>query len=460
MSRKHFGTDGIRGVANEKLTPEFAIALGEAAGQLITKADPRPRVVLGRDTRRSGSMIEAALAAGFCSVGVDVVSLGVVPTPTVSYVARTKGFALGGIISASHNPAPDNGIKFVGHDGRKLPDSTEEEIEALMDAGPGDRPTGGGVASYSFDRSAVEAYLEYLMSLVPERLEGLTVAVDAAHGAAYELGPEILRRLGAQVIATGIKPDGVNINAEGGATKPENIQKFTLEHGADVGVAFDGDADRAVFSDEKGQLINGDRTIGIWSAHWKKEGKLDPPVVVGTVMSNGGFEKYLRDNSITLERAPVGDKYVADKIRSTGARVGGEQSGHIIFPEFGPTGDGLITMLQLLRALKREGRPASSFYGDYENWPQLLVNMTVRDRDGWDQGPKVAEALHSATEALDGHGRVVVRPSGTQPMIRVMVEADDYDLRDRTAERIISAMEAELGGAVYGRVDLTHALGD
>jgi phosphoglucosamine mutase len=417
-------------------------------------------VVVGRDTRKSGAMIEAALAAGFNSVGVDVVSLGVVPTPTVSFVARTGEFSQGVIISASHNPAPDNGIKFVGHDGRKLPDETEMAFEELMSQPVENRPTGGDLGDYRTDTAVIESYLKYLEGLLPERLEGMKIAVDAAHGAAYFLGPEILKRLGAKVLAIGCEPNGVNINAGGGATKPETIQEYTVSSGADIGVAFDGDADRAVFSDEKGNLINGDRTIGIWSAHWQKQGQLEPAVVVGTVMSNGGFEHYLTANGIKLERAPVGDKYVADRIRATGARIGGEQSGHIIFPEHGPTGDGLITMLQLLRALKREGRPASEFYSDYESWPQLLVNVTVEKRDGWDQGPAVASALRTAKGDLEGHGRVEVRPSGTQPMIRVMVEADDYDLRDAAAERIIDAMKQELGAKVYGRVDLTHALGD
>jgi phosphoglucosamine mutase len=460
LSRKLFGTDGIRGIANEKLTPELAFSLGQAAGRLLVEQGLTPKAVLGQDTRRSGAMLGASLASGLCSVGVDVLTLGVVPTPTVSYVARTGDFGLGGIISASHNPAPDNGIKFVGHDGKKLPDETELRMEALMEEPISVRPTGGEVGLLESSREAVEGYLAYLVQIVPERLEGLKVVVDSAHGAAYELGPEVLRRLGAEVIVVGAEPDGMNINAEGGATKPENVQELTVKHGAHIGVAFDGDADRAVFSDDKGHLINGDRTIGIWSAHWQAQGLLDPPVVVGTVMSNGGFEKYMTGRGITLERTPVGDKYVAQKIAQTGAHVGGEQSGHIIFPERGPTGDGLITMLELLRVIKREGRPASSFYADYESWPQLLINVSVASREGWDSGPSVSLALRQAEEELQGKGRLVVRPSGTQPMIRVMVEADNYDLRDKLANNIVAAMESEVGGKVYGRVDLTHALGD
>lgn len=460
MSRKYFGTDGVRGVANEKLTPELALGLGQAAGRWICAQGLERRAVIGIDTRRSGPMLASALAAGFNSVGISVTGLGVAPTPTVSFAARTGGYSLGVIVSASHNPAPDNGIKFVGSDGRKLPDEVELEFERLLEEPVSRRVTGADVGTFCPDRSLIDNYIEFLIGLVPERLEGMHVAMDCAHGAAYAIAPKVLERLGATVHLIGADPDGMNINAEGGATKPETVQELTRKIGAHVGVAFDGDADRAVFSDEKGQLINGDRTIGIWSAHWQKQGQLTPAVVVGTVMSNGGFEHYLSQNQIKLERAPVGDKYVADKIRETGAKIGGEQSGHIIFPQHGPTGDGLVTMLELLRTLKREGRPASAFYGDYESWPQLLVNVTVAKRDGWDKAPGVAAALEEAANELDGRGRVVVRPSGTQPMIRVMVEADEYELRDRAADRIIAAMESELGGQVYGRVDLTHALGD
>lgn len=460
MSKRFFGTDGIRGVANTKLTPELSFQLGQAAGQFLLKHGLEPHVVVGRDTRRSGPMLGAALAAGFASVGVSVRDLGVVPTPTVSFIARTCPFGAGVIISASHNPAPDNGIKFVGHDGKKLTDDQEIEIESLIGGELSSRPTGEDVGDLATDRSEIEAYLQFLVGLVPERLEGMKIAVDAAHGAAFELAPEALVRLGAEVLLIGADPDGMNINADGGATKPETIQEFTISSKADIGVAFDGDADRAVFSDEKGRLINGDRTIGIWSAHWQQQGVLDPAVVVGTVMSNGGFERYLGKKGIRLERAPVGDKYVAERIAETGAKIGGEQSGHIIFPQHGPTGDGLVTMLELLRALRRERRKASEFYDDYEPWPQLLVNVAVTDRNDWASKPHVSEALSAANSDLEGRGRLVVRPSGTQPMIRVMVEADDYELRDSVAGRILKAMERDLGGTVYSRVDLTHALGD
>lgn len=456
MSRKYFGTDGIRGIANVKLTPELAFQLGQAAGHWILKHQGVPRVVIGRDTRRSGPMLGAALASGFCSMGVDVVVLGVAPTPAVVYTARTGDFSMGVIISASHNPAPDNGIKLVGHDGRKLSDEVELEIESYFTREVTDRPTGSAIGYLESSRSEIEGYLQFLEEIVPERLDGMRVAVDGAHGAAYELGPAILARLGANVALMGVHPDGNNINEEGGATKPESIQKFTVETGSEIGVAFDGDADRAVFSDNKGRLINGDRTIGLWAHHHQVE----PKAVVGTVMSNGGFEAFMQSTGIRLERTPVGDKYVAQKIAEIGAKIGGEQSGHIIFPERQPTGDGLVTMLEVLRVLKQSGKTSAEFVEAYDPWPQILINVEVADRATWNQSAAVQESLALAESRLGGHGRLNVRASGTQPMIRVMVEADSYELRDEVAGSVLSALEANAGAKVYSRVDLTHALGD
>jgi phosphoglucosamine mutase len=456
VSRKHFGTDGIRGVANIKLTPELAFQLGQAAGRWILDHKGVPRVVIGRDTRRSGPMLGAALASGFCSVGADVLVLGIAPTPAVVYAARMGEFSMGAIISASHNPAPDNGIKLVGHDGRKLSDEVELDIEAYFSRELADRPVGPAVGYLDSSRADIEAYLQFLEEIVPERLEGMRVAVDGAHGAAYELGPAILARLGAHVALTGVHPDGNNINEEGGATKSETIQKFTVETGSEIGVAFDGDADRAVFSDNKGRLINGDRTIGLWAHHHQVE----PKAVVGTVMSNGGFEAYMQSSGIRLERTPVGDKYVAQKIAEIGAKIGGEQSGHIIFPDRQPTGDGLVTMLEVLRVLKQSGQSSADFVEAYDPWPQVLINVEVADRATWNQSPEVLESLSSAGTRLGSNGRLNVRASGTQPMIRVMVEADSYELRDEVAASVLGALEANAGAKVYSRVDLTHALGD
>lgn len=457
MSKKLFGTDGIRGIANIKLTPELALSLGAAAGAWIVKEGLPLKAVVGRDTRKSGTMLGAALAAGLNSAGIDVTTLAVAPTGAISWVARNQGFSLAVVISASHNPAPDNGIKLISSTGSKVADSDEAWIESQMGQ-LFERPTGSSVGQIIADRSGLDAYMNWLETLVPERLEGLTIAVDAANGAACELGPEIFRRLGARVISTGTAPDGMNINEQGGATKPETVQKLTEDSHADLGIAFDGDADRAVFSDHLGRLVNGDRTMAIWSSHWRDQ--LEPRVVVGTVMSNMGFEAYLTEQGIELVRAAVGDKYVSQELRKLSGKVGGEQSGHIIFPAHGPTGDGLVTALELARVIKREGRPLANFYEDFANWPQLLVNVEVGTKEGWETHPELQGAIKTAEGNLVGQGRINVRPSGTQPIIRVMVEADDPDLRDREAERVVGAMLAAQGGRIYSRVDLTHALGD
>ncbi len=453
-----FGTDGIRGIANKVLTPEFVFRLGLCAGHLTGTN----KVVVGRDTRRSGTMLEAALASGFASAGLDVDLLGIAPTGAISYVTRTGPYVLGCVISASHNPAPDNGIKFFDGNGTKLDATKERAIEELIVSQQNyELPTGLGIGLISPIRPISEnPYMDFLEAIVPERLDGMRIAVDGSNGSAYQVGPEILRRLGAEVITTAVVPDGMNINEECGATSPHRIQILTVESGASIGVAFDGDADRAVFSDDKGELINGDRTLAIWSAHWRKHGKFDPPIVVGTVMSNGGYEQYLIQNGIKLERTDVGDKYVSARMVELGAKAGGEQSGHLIFSERGPTGDGLITALELLRILKREGRPASQLMQDFSNWPQLLVNVTVKDRKGWSDGAQVSDALNEGKNKLGSRGRLNVRPSGTQEMLRVMVEADDAQLRDEVADLIVAAMQSELSGKIYSRVDLTHALGD
>ena len=460
MSRKYFGTDGVRGVANKKLTPELAFKIGRAAGMYMVNNGLTPRVVIGRDTRRSGPMLGAACAAGFCSVGVDVDDVDIAPTGCVSWLCRNNGYGLAVVISASHNPAPDNGIKLIASSGAKVADAVEEWIEENLETTLEEPPIGGGVGVVTHTRDGIEAYMKWLETLVPERLEGMKVAVDGAHGAAYELGPQIFRRLGADVVETGIQPNGLNINEEGGATKPETVEELTRRLDCIVGIAFDGDADRAVFSDSEGRLINGDRTMAMWCAHWQKLGELTPPVVVGTVMSNGGFETYMKSCGITLERANVGDKYVSMKLKELGGKIGGEQSGHIIFPKNGPTGDGLVTALELLRVLKRENRKASESFDDFANWPQLLVNVELGSKDGWDTDPQIAEAMKMAEAKLQGRGRVNVRASGTQPIVRVMVEADDEALRDECSTQIVDAMINARNGRIYSRVDLTHALGD
>lgn len=457
MSRL-FGTDGVRGVANKKLTPELAFQLGQAAGVLLLQ-EGASRVVVARDTRRSGPMLGAALAAGFCSAGADVDAIGVAPTAAISYLVRTHGYGMGVVISASHNPAPDNGIKLFAPDGRKLSEAKERWIEDRLGRELEDRPVGTGVGRLRQPSELLEDYEQWLMGLCPP-LEGMRVCVDAAHGAGYRAGVDILTRLGADVVAHGVEPDGDNINVRCGATHPSHVQQITVACGAVLGIAYDGDADRAVFSDGRGRLINGDRTIAIWARHEQSQGRLDPPVAVGTVMSNGGFEHFLSEQGIRLERAPVGDKYVAERISETGARIGGEQSGHIIFPHLGPTGDGLATALELIRVLVESGKSAADWYDQFENWPQVLINLEVVRKDGWETNPSISEAIAAAEARLAGHGRVNVRASGTQPILRLMVEADRESERDEVADHLQAILLAELGGHVYSRVDLTHALGD
>lgn len=408
--------------------------------------------MIGRDTRRSGGMLGAALAAGFNSAGIETVSLGIVPTPTVSHAVRSgDAFQLGAVISASHNPAADNGIKFLGHDGRKLTDDAEAAIEAEMDSLP--TVTGADVGMLTQDREAAEAYLQWLAELLPERIDGFKVALDCANGAAFELAPRLLRQLGAEIVAIGIEPDGDNINAQCGATNPGMIQQLTLESGASIGIAFDGDADRCVFSDERGVLVNGDRTMGIWAA-WH-----GAPSIVGTVMSNMGFEAALNELGIRFERTAVGDKYVARRMDEVGAKIGGEQSGHLIFSEWTPTGDGLLTAIQMLRVLRLSGAAVSELPPLFENWPQLLVNIGISDKAAWTEAISLHSFIDDKQAELAG-GRILVRPSGTQPMLRVMVESPNRGQRDMVASAIVDRVVADLGGHVEGSVDLTNALGD
>ncbi len=458
MSNKLFGTDGIRGVANQKITPELALNLGLAAGAELRKTKNKPRIVMGRDTRLSGTMIGAALASGFNSAGCDVIALGQAPTGAVSYIARTGDFDLAAVISASHNPAEDNGIKFIASNGCKVNDEFEKAIESSVGNSPKAAPLEVGIINSS--TSELDRYEKYLLSLCPNGLVGLRVCVDGANGAAFSLGADVLEKLGAEVIRIGDKPNGFNINAEGGATKPHILQASTVDCKADVGIAFDGDADRAIFSDSQGRLINGDRMMAFWAKQAQREGKLNPAVVVGTVMSNGGYENYLKSNQIELHRADVGDKYVASKMQSLGALIGGEQSGHIIFTTLGPTGDGLITAIEFLKAIISSGLPASSAVDAFENWPQQLTNLTVNEPKNWANFEKLQAELTAAEQKLNGVGHVNIRPSGTQPMLRLMVEAQDQALRDEISSQLVQQILDTMGGTIYSAVDLTHALGD
>ncbi|MCX6366463.1 MAG: phosphoglucosamine mutase [Armatimonadetes bacterium] len=408
-----FGTDGVRGIANTELTPEFTLALGRAAAQTLGGG----RFVIGRDPRRSGDLLEAALTAGLLSQGADVLALGVVPTPGVSYVVRTTGASAGVVISASHNPMQDNGIKFFGPDGKKLADATEAQIQSNL-GNDFARPAGGGVGKLTQDSGSVAAYADFLVATLGETtLAGLKLVIDGANGAASFLAKPLLERLGAEVVAIHCEPDGVNINESCGSTHAEGLAARTKIEGADAGLAFDGDADRVILADRHGRIFDGDRILLTGALWWKLD------TVVGTVMSNMGLELALQTAQVRLERANVGDRYVAELLETTRARLGGEQSGHILFPQLSPAGDGLLTALQILKIVQDSGRDLATWYDNMTTLPQKLINVAVRERDGWEADSAIMSAILETEKSLEGRGRLLVRASGTEKLIRVMAEA-------------------------------------
>lgn len=444
-----FGTDGVRGVANTPaLSVELAMQLGQTATALMAEDTHgrRPLAVIGLDTRRSGEMLAAALAAGICSAGGDVVRLGVVSTPAVAFLTRTLGADFGVMISASHNPAPDNGIKFFSRDGFKLPDEVEDRLEAIMREGDGPRPTGEGVGIMIDDPGAVDDYIRHIVKTCPvPSLRGLRVVVDCANGAAYELSPTILRRLGAEVIALNTSPDGLNINDNCGSTHMEALQRAVVAYKAHVGIAHDGDADRCLAVDEQGNLVDGDQLLAICGLALKRHGKLAANTVVCTVMSNLGLDMLLRQEDIKWHKTRVGDRYVLEEMLRNGACLGGEQSGHIIFLEHNTTGDGVLTAVQLLGVMQETGKPLSELAGQMERFPQMLENLHIERRQGWDTNPRIAHAISAAQSALGETGRVLVRASGTEPLIRVMLEGRDLEVLKRHAATLKEVIVSELG---------------
>jgi phosphoglucosamine mutase len=442
--RKHFGTDGVRGVANTDLTIETALALGAAAAHVF---GTERELVIGRDPRRSGDLLEAAFTAGALSQGASVASLGVIPTPGVSALTRNRSAAAGIVVSASHNPMADNGIKFFGPDGKKLSDETELAIESAME-GWASRPrsSGAGVGRRVEVADALDLYAGALVETLGDlRLDGLRIVVDGANGAAAALAPALLERLGARVVPLACTPDGLNINEGVGSTHPEGMLKAVVECGADLGVSFDGDADRAMLSDAQGRLFDGDRMLcagGLWL---KEKSQLPGNVVVGTVMSNLGLEKALEGAGVRLERAAVGDRYVTELLERTGAALGGEQSGHILFPKLSPAGDGLLTLLQMLKIAIESGRSLAQWHDAMTTFPQKLVNVYVTDKTGWEADPKIAAAIRSAEATLSGRGRLLVRPSGTEKMIRVMAEAQTQALVEEAVEAVAAAVRESRG---------------
>ncbi|GLV12963.1 phosphoglucosamine mutase [Alicyclobacillus hesperidum] len=441
-----FGTDGVRGVANSELTPELAFRLGRAGAYVLTSRRPGARIVVGKDTRISGDMLETALVSGILSMGVDALRLGVISTPGVAYLTKHLRADAGVMISASHNPVADNGIKFFGGDGFKLLDETEDRIEQLLEDGARDlpRPTGDKIGRM-YDEPAVETYIRFLLSTVQVRFDGLHIVLDCANGAASAIAPEVFRRLGANVTVIHAMPDGVNINVGCGSTHPHIVQRAVLAHGADVGLSFDGDADRLIAVDASGEVIDGDFIMAICARAMKAKGLLQGNKLVATVMSNLGFVKAMEAEGIDVLRTAVGDRYVMERMREDNAVLGGEQSGHIIFLNHTTTGDGILTAVQLVQVMVEAQQPLSQLRQVMKRYPQLLENVQVRDKRAWRENEKIQSALRAAEEALGESGRVLVRESGTEQLVRVMVEGPDDKLLRKVCGEIVKVVEAELG---------------
>jgi phosphoglucosamine mutase len=444
MARKYFGTDGIRGRANGVITAELALRVGMAAGLVFQRGEYRHRVIIGKDTRLSGYMIENALVSGFTAVGMDVLQTGPLPTPAVAMLTRSMRCDLGVMISASHNPFDDNGIKFFGPDGFKLSDEIESEIEKLVDADLTKRfakPDALGRAK-RID-GAQDRYVEFAKRTLPRNLsfDGLRVVIDCANGAAYRVAPEALWELGAEVFPIGVDPDGFNINRDCGSTAPEALCAKVREMRADIGIALDGDADRVVIADEKGHIVDGDQIMALIAESFKEDGKLSKAAVVGTVMSNLALERHLNTIGLKLIRTKVGDRYVLETMRDDGYNVGGEQSGHIILTDYTTTGDGFVAALQVLAVVKKSGKPVSEACHRFEPLPQILKNLRYRAGKPLEDA-KVKTAIASAEKKLNGQGRLVIRPSGTEPVIRVMGEGDDRELVEAVVDHVVEALTA------------------
>ena len=442
MSRQYFGTDGIRGRANGKITPELALRVGQAAGLVFQRGEHRHRVVIGKDTRLSGYMIETALTAGFLSVGMDVLLLGPMPTPAIAMLSRSMRADLGVMISASHNPFEDNGIKIFGPDGYKLSDEIEDEIERLIDPAATIKLAGSRDLGRARRLEGVHArYIEFAKRTLPRALDldGMRIVVDCANGAGYRVAPEALWELGAEVIAMGDEPDGFNINRDVGSTSPHALQQKVREMRADIGIALDGDADRVMIVDEKGHVVDGDQLMAVIAESWHQDGRLSKPGIVATIMSNLGLERHLAGVGLSLARTAVGDRHVLEHMREHGFNVGGEQSGHIILSDYSTTGDGLIAALQILAVVRRENRPVSEICHRFEPLPHILKNVKTRGNQ-----PLADETVNTAIEklrkSLGASGRLVIRPSGTEPVIRVMAEGDDRDLVEKVVDDVIDVI--------------------
>ena len=449
---RFFGTDGIRGVANADLSTELVDRLGRAAVHVLAGTS-RARFALGRDPRISGDLLEAALTAALCSAGADVLRLGVLPTPGIALLTRELDVHAGAVISASHNPMEDNGVKLFAPTGFKFPDEMEARIEVMMDeAAALPRPTGAAVGRVLDVTDAADRYLAYLTRLARARLDGWRIVLDCANGATARVAPALWERLGATVISLHASPDGTNINAACGSTHPEVIQAAVREYGADLGFAHDGDGDRVIAVDRRGRVLDGDTIMGVTALHRAARGALPRGLLVATVMTNMGIETALRERGIRLERARVGDRYVLERMLETGARVGGEQSGHVIFLDDATTGDGLVTALELVNVLLDSGRPVEEHAEPFlRRFPQVLLNVRVQSPERWQDDPEILAAIVDAERRLAGRGRVLVRASGTEPLVRVMIEGDVASLADDTARGLVELIARRLEGVVVNR---------
>lgn len=446
---KYFGTDGVRGVANQDLTPELAFKLGRYGGYVLAhnKDKKHPKVLVGRDTRVSGEMLESALIAGLVSIGAEVMRLGVISTPGVAYLTKEMEAELGVMISASHNPVEDNGIKFFGSDGFKLSDAQEEEIEELLNAENPDipRPVGEDIVHYSDYFEGSQKYLSYLKSTVDVDFEGMKIALDGAHGSTSSLAPFLFGDLEADTVTVGCNPDGYNINDQVGSTHPEKLAETVVEKECDFGLAFDGDGDRLIAVDEKGDIIDGDQIMFIIGQEMAKNQELNHNMIVSTVMSNLGFYKALEAEGIQSNKTKVGDRYVVEEMRRGGYNLGGEQSGHIVMMDYNTTGDGLLTGVQLASVIKLTGKKLSELAAQMKKYPQSLVNVKVTDKHRVEENVAVQEEMTKVEVDMNGEGRILVRPSGTEPLVRVMVEAATDEKAQEYAERIAKVVEEHMG---------------
>lgn len=443
-----FGTDGVRGVANRELTAELAFRLGRAGAYVLNRHGTRPRIIIGKDTRISGDMLEAALMAGILSVGGDCVRAGVIPTPGLAYLVRTMGCCAGAMISASHNPVPDNGIKFFAGDGFKLPDAAEEEIESLVldERFPFPRPVGGEIGRMAVDGDCAERYLVFLEEQAGAlNLTGLKLVIDCANGAASHIAPRLFAELGAEVRTIYGEPDGININDGCGSTNTGPLQRAVPDLEADLGLAFDGDADRLIAVDERGSVVDGDQAIVICGLSRKRQGALPGDRVVVSVMSNLGLREAFRNCGIEVLETRVGDRYILEEMRKSQAVLGGEQSGHIIFLDRTTTGDGLLTALELLKVVREAGQPLSGLASQMTRFPQVLVNVPVQNKQALNGHPVIAEAVRGAEQRLAGRGRILVRPSGTEPLVRVMGEGPREDELLEVVSALSEVVRAQLG---------------